>query len=131
MKEHGIYRIIIHKRFLEINVTGSWNYDSIIHFIEDFKTSALEISDKPWGVLVDLRSWDLSVPDTEKPMNKLQNWCMKNNQRYEASIIDQNPVKRYQMDKYLKTIDSNVIIQKYFYSKENAYMWFKKIGLIK
>lgn len=129
MKEHGDYKIQIHKLYLEVEVSGSWNNYTMLHFIEDFKDAAKKIYMHPWGVLADLSNWELSTPETEEPMKKLQKWCSENNQKYEATIVDTNPVKQYQMNRYLETLDREVIEQRYFTSKELAISWFNDLGI--
>lgn len=130
MKAHGEFRIKVHEKYLEIKIYGKWNYEGIIELIADFKKSASKINKSAWGVLTDLTEWELSTPDTENPMKKLQEWCMEHNQRYEATVIGDRYVKKYQMNHYLEGVDSSIIQHRYFKTVEDALKWFKSLSLL-
>lgn len=129
MEVHGDFKIIKYKHSLDVKIIGQWNYEGAIGYIDKFKKAASSISQNDWGVIVDLREWELGTPETERPIAELQFWCKDNNQRYEATVIGDKDIRRFQMDKYLETLDRNSIEQKYFKNYDDAIKWFQELDL--
>lgn len=129
MEVHGEYKITVYKHCIVVKISGQWNYEGVIKYIEDVKKEILKISDEPWGFMVDFLDWELFTPDTEDPVNDFQIWCKEKNQKYEASVIEDNNIKKYQVNRYMEKLDFNVIEQRYFKESIDAIKWFQELDL--
>ena len=131
MKYHGEFEIHIAGRVANVKVKGAWNEDTAKQYAENFKTLAAKLKDSAWGVIIDATEWELGTPATEEIIAGLQIWGMENNQRYEATIIGESELKKYQSNRYYQYLDTNIITQRFFISMTQAVDWFSDLGLYK
>lgn len=111
-----------------IVVRGGWNLEGYRDFEKQFKAAAQPLISNPWGVIVDVREWELSTPDIEAVEKELQLWTLRNNQRWRAFVSEESKLKEEQINRSTKTV-SHEIVSRYFQSMEGAREWFNELGL--
>jgi len=129
MNIHGEFNIKIVNHIIEITMIGAWNVECAIAAIEQFKINAQQLFPDQWVCLVILDNWQLATPDAEPLILEFQEWCLRNNQVIEATVLGDEfkNAKQYQMEHYLSNIES-IIEQKYFMTKNEALTWLKVKG---
>ena len=98
--EHGDYSIDVRDRYMVIRAIGSTNVVTFQRFVDEFKEIAGNFpKDQPWGSVLDLRQWDLHVPEVEEMIEALNLWCVNNGKRFSARVINQSLFQKKVMER--------------------------------
>jgi len=126
---HGRYTIEREERTIFIRVMGAWNLEGYRDFVAAFKQEALALREQPWGVIVDIREWELSTPEVEAEEDELQLWTLHNNQRWRAFVSDASYIKALKIEEGAKPVEEG-IESRFFSSHKDARQWFASLGLL-
>lgn len=127
---HGNATISREGRVLVMDISGSWNLPGYLEFVERFKAAAEPLTAGEWGVLVDIREWDLSTPEVQEVESELQRWTLEHGQRWRAFITDESGLKEALTTKSAEPVQGE-IESRYFRSAEEARAWLDGLGLFR
>ena len=128
MRAHGDYSIEIRGHVVEVTVQSTWNAEGMAEFIEDFKRACMPFAGSAWAALVDLTNWELATPETAEQMDRLQEWCLANNQIYEAMVMAESALVEAQIKRYSMLIEDK-LEQRYFSDRIEAQAWLNSLGM--
>lgn len=60
---HGDYRVEVKGHLITATVLGAWNIETVEEFCNTLITQSNQVNDKHWGLVVDMRGWELCVPE--------------------------------------------------------------------
>ena len=125
---HGEYHIEIHGHVAEVTALGSWNAEGMDAFIQNFKDECAGFAGEPWAALIDLTQWGLATPETAIQMDRLQEWCLENNQTYEALVMSESALVEAQIERYSQLIQGK-LEQRHFNDRQEARDWLKSLDM--
>ncbi len=128
MKEHGSFTFEVFHQTLVVKCFDAWNTETVIRLCREYQEHAQQISDKPWGCLVDMSCWELSTPDMWEKIDELNEWGNQNNQKYEAVICSLS-IQRSLMESSHEVL-TNVETQ-FCEDIAQAYEWLASVGVYK
>ena len=99
------YTIIPYKNLLFIEAFLSWD-DRIAkeHIKKVDEIVAKLFQNKPWGLLVDRRNWNLNTPEAEQFFSENSNSNVTKTLTHSAIIVGSSDIKKWQVKKMTKNI---------------------------
>ncbi|WP_427978363.1 hypothetical protein [Agarivorans sp.] len=97
---HGDYQLFRYQNILLASVQGSCNLALIEQFCQEFKQLGKPLV-KPWAHIVLLEQWELTVPEAERHITLLQQWCIDRGMSHVAQVFSFSPLKQYQLERML------------------------------
>ena len=122
------YLIKVINQCIRVEPYGVWDADTVLEFQADLKKQINLIKDKEWASLVITTNWVVGTPETEALMDEFQKWCVENNQKFEAVVVDDDGLKKYQSDRFLREIKLSPIKLQFFNNEDQAIAWLKGFG---
>ncbi len=126
---HGNFTISCEQQTIFVRVIGAWNLEGYRDFVAAFKQAALPLSAKPWGVIVDIRDWELSTPEVEAEEEELQLWTLRHNQRWRAFVSEPSYIKAAKIEQGAEPVADGIESQ-FFATHADAREWFRSLGLL-
>jgi len=88
-KEHGDFIVTLDENILLVSVSGAWNAETAKAYAEVVIETINPIKYRAWGVISDVREWELCTPDCKVLIAKLSAKCKGKGMKREA-IINSN-----------------------------------------
>ncbi|MCG8635564.1 MAG: hypothetical protein MI863_17145 [Desulfobacterales bacterium] len=93
------------QNILFIQILSAWDGRVADAYIKDLNAITDRFfRDRQWGVLVDLRAWELNTPEAEKKIWE-SNRSFVNNPTHVATIVGDSETKIWQMKNMLRDVD--------------------------
>jgi hypothetical protein len=128
MQEHGSFELKVKNKTLISTLFGAWNYETTIRYSKECKQLVDNLTDEPWGSLVDFTEWELATPDILEVVDELNAWASINNLKYEVVICSLS-LQQQLMEQYQESLTS--VETKFVKNLEQAYEWLKSMGVLK
>jgi len=126
--QHGSYKLALFNRVIVSQSFGSWNEYTSKDFFDEYIELATPLCDQPWGGLIDVREFQLTVPATEYLALKFEHWCDQNNRRYIA-IVGSSSLINFQFERCGVASQASLVELKHFKQYDSAVAWFTELGL--
>mgnify|MGYP000427509681 CR=1 FL=1 len=124
---HGAYQLFRYNNILLASVQGSCNLALIEQFCEEFMQLGRSlVKAKPWAHIVMLEQWELTVPEAEQHITRLQQWCIEQGMSHVAQVFSFSPLKQYQLERMLP--DEQRYAKRVFKDIDNATLWLSQQG---
>lgn len=124
---HGEFDFYVSNNVLIAKLVGTWNVECAKRFSESFIKHASPLIGKPWGHLVFLDDWQVSVPEMEPIITDLVTWCVDNGLQKSAQVYSQSMLKKYTLDKMVIE-QSGVFDRQIFTEASSAIQWLNQYG---
>ena len=125
--EHGSYRASIVDRVLCLSVSGVWNREGMLAYLEESRKLAAPLAkdDIPWASLVNLSKWELLTLDSVSPFNESVQWASANSRTHMAIVSEESSLMKWLRDKLLE--DTHVE-SRFFQTRLDAWKWLQALG---
>lgn len=128
-ESHGSFNLSVSNNILIARLSGSWNKECAEDFSMHFRIKASRLLGKPWGHLVFLDNWDLSVPEMQPIVTELVAWCIENGLEKSAQVYDSSAVKGHSLDQMVVK-QRGGFERRVFSEPDKAIIWLKQYGFI-
>lgn len=120
---HGDYNFEFVDNILIIRVVGSWNEEAAIQFSDALKEIVVRLDDKPWGNILNMTEWDLSIPEIWNVLGETAIWLMDHNHKFEA-VVATHAIEKHLMN---QRFESTPNLKKAFFRDEvEALKWCRE-----
>lgn len=85
---HGKYKIYWQDHLLVVECHGAWSKETAVAFCEAIKHEVTGLQGKAWGCLVDVRHWQLGVPEIWQPIAEQDQWLDSHGHQFEAVVCN-------------------------------------------
>ncbi len=126
MQEHGSFDITCLNQTIIIKAIGSWNLETAVRYIKEYKRAVSLIKSNPWACLVDLTEWELATPDVVAYIAEFNAGGHSHNQKYEVVIHSLCLQKKLLANshKVLTNVET-----KFCKNIEEAIVWLDSVGI--
>lgn len=128
MQEHGSFEMEIKNQTIIVRGYDSWNLETTLRFVQEFKLLAQTLENKPWACLVDLTKFNSGVPDVWKKIDEVNSWANSHGQKYEVVVCNSSLQEFLLMRSHAPLVG---VETKFCENLEQANEWLTKLGVIK
>ena len=126
LKEHGSFTFEKKGQLIISRAYDAWNKETAQSMCSECLKLAQSIKDKPWAILVDLTQWEFGTPDMWEPIEELNQWANKNNQKFEAVVCSLN-IQQKLLEKSHEIFTE--VNSQFFKTENDALQWLKSNGI--
>ena len=131
--EHGEFKVTLQGDKLLVVVTGAWNVETAKAYSDTVIDTIRPVKDKCWGLISDVREWELCTPDCELLIVKLSAQCREKGLKREAVV--NNNIESVKLDlfrRHAKNHTSRTSLdafqRRFFETDTEAKEWLKNEG---
>ncbi len=127
MKEHGSHSIERQDGILVIRAYDGWNVEASEALVQEILVFAKKFQGKPWAILVDLREWGLSTPESVAMGPEVIASLDRAGRTHTAMIVDEKTLARLIAESAFASQPRKSAI-KFFERESAAREWFAECG---
>ncbi|MDG3084815.1 hypothetical protein P7F88_01410 [Vibrio hannami] len=125
-KEHGEFKIWVTKDILYARLSGTWNEETAIHYVKEFKRLVDNDLPDKWAHVVYLDRWEMGTPEVEPVIEELVDWGVAHGGVHVAQVFGK-AILKFQLDKMVTT-ENPKLCRKQFEAEREALCWLQECG---
>ena len=86
--EHGDFSTVVNARSLSHRIWGSWNKETASSFKTAIKQQANDLQGSPWGMVADIRDWELCTPEVFDYFDEALVYCIDHDLCCQAAVVN-------------------------------------------
>ena len=131
--EHGEFKVTLQGDKLLVVVTGAWNVETAKAYSDTVIDTIRPVKDKCWGLISDVREWELCSLDCELLIVKLSAQCREKGLKREAVV--NNNIESVKLDLFHRHAKNHTprtsldaFQRRFFETDTEAKEWLKNEG---
>ncbi|GAB3023451.1 STAS/SEC14 domain-containing protein [Bowmanella dokdonensis] len=122
---HGDYQVDAKGLVITLNVSGPWNHEAALEFLQEAEQIVLDMQGQRFGCLVSLDNQWFATPDAYRELRKLTEWAITQGLSREAIVTDSALVAEL-VGNWIVPAQSETFEKQVFKQKELALAWLSE-----